>query len=69
MPTDFWGRLLIALYTVHNSPTLLAPADKQFSMADVHPSATPVVLNSVHHSQGTFQKKMSAEVKRGLLKN
>lgn len=54
MPADFSGRLLIVLYAVHSSPTLLASADKQFSMADVHPSATPAILNSVHHGQSFF---------------
>lgn len=56
MPADFSGRLLIVLYAVHSSPTLLASADKQFSMADVHPSATPAILNSVHHGQSFFWK-------------
>jgi len=69
MPANFSGRLLIVLYAVHSSPALLASADKPFSMADVHPSAVPAILNSAHHGHSSERctEKMPAEVKGSLL--
>lgn len=53
MPADFPGRSLVVPYTAHSSPALLTSADKRFSQADEHPSATLVILNSVHHGQSS----------------